>query len=64
MPIDYNKYPPNWKTEIRPAVLKRADNKCECCFYVKGGNDYLFRAGAISNPKHSPSPSEPPPLLF
>lgn len=24
MPIDYSKYPPNWKTEIRPAVLKRA----------------------------------------
>jgi len=24
MPIDYNKYPSNWKTEIRPAILKRA----------------------------------------
>ena len=31
MPIDYSKYPPNWFTEIRPAVLKRADNKCEDC---------------------------------
>ena len=31
MPIDYKKYPPNWKTEIRPAVLKRANNSCEFC---------------------------------
>jgi hypothetical protein len=29
MPIDYNRYPANWKTEIRPAVLKRAKNRCE-----------------------------------
>lgn len=31
MPIDYSKYPPNWKTEIVPAVLKRANNCCEEC---------------------------------
>lgn len=31
MPIDYSKYPPNWKTEIRPAVLARAKNMCEKC---------------------------------
>ncbi len=31
MPIDYSKYPPNWKTEIVPAVLKRANNCCEFC---------------------------------
>jgi 5-methylcytosine-specific restriction endonuclease McrA len=30
MPIDYKKYPPNWK-ELRDAVLKRAENKCEFC---------------------------------
>ncbi len=24
MPIDYKEYPPNWKTEIRPAVMARA----------------------------------------
>lgn len=29
MPCDYNNYPPNWKTEIRPAVLERANNCCE-----------------------------------
>jgi len=31
MPIDYSKYPPNWKTEIVPRILKRAGNKCEKC---------------------------------
>lgn len=31
MPIDYSKYPPNWKTEIRPAILKRAGDCCEEC---------------------------------
>lgn len=29
MPIDYSRYPPNWKSEIRPAVLARAKNTCE-----------------------------------
>lgn len=29
MPIDYAKYPPNWKTEIRPTVMERAKNTCE-----------------------------------
>lgn len=31
MPIDYSKYPPNWKTEIVPAVLARAGYCCELC---------------------------------
>lgn len=31
MPIDYSLYPENWKTEIRPAILSRAQNKCEFC---------------------------------
>jgi len=38
MPIDYNKYPKNWKTEIRPRILKRAENKCEFC----GVENYSF----------------------
>jgi len=29
MPIDYSEYPDNWFTEIRPAILKRAENCCE-----------------------------------
>jgi 5-methylcytosine-specific restriction endonuclease McrA len=31
MPINYSKYPPNWKSEIRPRILKRAENRCEYC---------------------------------
>lgn len=31
MSIDYNNYPTNWKTEIRPRILERADHKCEMC---------------------------------
>lgn len=31
MPIDYSKYHPEWKTRIRPEILKRAGNKCEFC---------------------------------
>ena len=31
MPVNYNDYPPNWKTEIRPRILERAKNCCEIC---------------------------------
>lgn len=31
MPVNYKDYPDNWKTEIRPAILKRAGVKCENC---------------------------------
>lgn len=31
MPIDYKKYPKNWKTEIVPRIKKRANHKCEKC---------------------------------
>lgn len=31
MPIDYNKYPPNWLKEIRPRIMARANDKCEVC---------------------------------
>jgi 5-methylcytosine-specific restriction endonuclease McrA len=30
MPIDYKKYPKNWK-EIRTKILQRAENCCELC---------------------------------
>jgi heterodisulfide reductase subunit B len=30
-PCNYKLYPKNWKTEIRPAILKRANNCCEEC---------------------------------
>lgn len=46
MPIDYKKYPPNWKTEIRPVILKRADNKCEFCGLSNG--QWVYRSTSAS----------------
>ena len=31
MPCDYSKYPPDWRTKIRPRILARANNRCEAC---------------------------------
>jgi hypothetical protein len=31
MPCNYNNYPSNWKTVIRPAILERAKGCCEQC---------------------------------
>jgi len=31
MPIDYKKYPPDWRSEIVPRIIKRANNQCENC---------------------------------
>ena len=31
MPVDYKLYHPKWFTVIRPAILQRADFKCETC---------------------------------
>jgi hypothetical protein len=31
MPINYKNYPPAWASEIVPAVIARAENKCEEC---------------------------------
>ena len=36
MPIDYKRYPPNWKTEIVPAILYRAGYACEQCDLKNG----------------------------
>lgn len=56
MPINYSKYPPNWKLEIVPAVIKRANNCCETCglvnyqivwsikIWVREGSRYKLRS--------------------
>ncbi len=41
-PENKDKYPPNWSTEIRPAILKRAKDCCEKCHtqnYEEGYRD-------------------------
>jgi hypothetical protein len=55
MPIDYKKYPSNWKTEIRPAIMERAKNCCEFCgvkHYAVGnwdGEKFIPTAGNITH---------------
>jgi len=43
MPINYKDYPANWKTEIRPAILERANNCCEVCGVEN--HSFIFRDG-------------------
>lgn len=43
--IDYKKYPPTWKTEIRPAILERAGNACEICGAKNGDYGYRDKTG-------------------
>jgi hypothetical protein len=38
MPCDYSQYPKNWRNEIRPAILRRAEHCCEHC----GIHNYLW----------------------
>jgi len=61
MPIDYSKYPSNWKTEIVPRILKRAGNRCEMCgvsngewlksvkLYIRHNGQYKWRTIWLSN---------------
>lgn len=44
-PIDYREYPANWKTEIRPSVLKRSGNCCEWCNAPNGKLIYRIAKG-------------------
>lgn len=41
MPINYKLYPINWLSEIRPSILKRANNCCENCRVEN--YEYVFR---------------------
>jgi hypothetical protein len=43
MPIDYSNYPANWKKEIRPRILKRANNCCEFCGFKNNSIVYSAR---------------------
>lgn len=45
MPCDYANYADNWKTEIRPAILKRAHHHCERC----GVRNHAFIRRAVEN---------------
>ena len=38
MPIDYSKYPADWKTAIRPRILERERHRCKWCAVENGAN--------------------------
>lgn len=40
-----DRYPPNWSTEIRPAILARADGRCECL--GECGHDHRAETGDV-----------------
>ena len=46
MAFDRSKYPANWHTEIRPAILARAENRCEICGAKNGNYGYRGKDGA------------------
>ena len=47
MPIDYRKYPANWKSEIRPAILERDGNCCKFCGIEDQLMGYRLRDGTF-----------------
>lgn len=58
MPIDYKKYPENWFTEIRPRILKRANNCCEVCGLVNGSFVHSFKENGKTIWKYLQTPIE------
>lgn len=62
MPCDYSKYPPNWKSEIRPRILARAGEVrdtsgnvtieacCEFCGVENRKEGWRFPSGAFISP--------------
>ena len=47
MPVDYKRYPSNWKSEIRPRILARAQNRCEKC----GVQNHIEIVRSTENPE-------------
>lgn len=45
MPCDYKKYHPEWKTRIRPDILKRDKNCCKVCKVPNGTFGYRDKEG-------------------
>lgn len=53
MPIDYKRYPPNWKSEIRPRILERDGHKCKNCGLKNHIIGYRDNSGAFHEKERS-----------
>ena len=51
MPVDYSKYPPNWKT-IVDRIKKRANGKCEFCYCLDGKPHPITKSKVILQIMH------------
>ena len=55
-PENKARYPSNWKTEVRPAILRRAKNRCEGCgvknhesiLRTKQSSEWIYHDGNIA----------------
>ena len=59
MPIDYRRYPPNWKA-IRSTILERAGHRCERCGLPNYAIGYRNWAGVFV-PTPGCTPGQPVP---
>ncbi|MGH1338336.1 MAG: hypothetical protein ACRBFS_19610 [Aureispira sp.] len=48
MPVDYNEYPSNWKTEIRPRILEREGNCCKWCGLENKSIVHSYKKGRVT----------------
>lgn len=51
MPINYRRYPKDWKTRIIPAIWKRADHCCEECKVPAYSTVYSVKVKSHKNGK-------------
>lgn len=60
MPINLKRYPPTWRSEIRPRILARDGARCRCCGVANHCWGYRDRAGRF----HALAAEQPPPMGF
>lgn len=51
MPIDYKKYPSNWK-DIRKGIIDRSENVCELCGSPNGGKQWKTGSKVVLTVAH------------
>jgi len=60
MPIDYRRYPPDWKTSIRPRILARDEHRCKFCGLPDGSEGWWAPSGTFYTPDNWAQDAIPP----